>query len=265
MDQESIIRKYKLNELSDILDAIEDDIAQAIIEKKIMEQRDYSNFLLNVLGKSIVTFRECICLCENGFPDGALSLARNIYEQFIHTLYMESKIEADFELLLQKYFDDHTVKRAKALRFEAEKINHDQNAVKMYEEQRNRIRNKYNIKELKDYWWSGCQSFGDMCDIVAKHSKAEENITRCMHFFYLRACTSLHAGCLGNRLRIGSYFQGIDMGPWDSGQEDSLFLAIMSLLRIVQFTYKNIGISENENIDGIYKLAIYYSEMVFEV
>lgn len=35
MDQESIIRKYKLNELSDILDAIEDDIAQAIIEKRL--------------------------------------------------------------------------------------------------------------------------------------------------------------------------------------------------------------------------------------
>ena len=51
------------------------------------------NLVLNCTGKSLLTLRELILLCKNGFPDGALGLARNLFEQFIIISVFEAQCE----------------------------------------------------------------------------------------------------------------------------------------------------------------------------
>ena len=51
------------------------------------------NLILNCTGKSLLTLCELILLCKNGFPDGALGLARNLFEQFIIISVFEAQCE----------------------------------------------------------------------------------------------------------------------------------------------------------------------------
>lgn len=95
MDQEMIKAKYKLCELEEILQEIENVVQNAIQRENIKTANDNLNFLLHTLGKSIVTIREIIILCRAGYPDGALSLSRNIFEQFVHVAYIEGQEKSE--------------------------------------------------------------------------------------------------------------------------------------------------------------------------
>lgn len=83
MTQKDIILKFRIDELEECLDLIEDEISDKINHGHYKQEESYMNLVLNCTGKSLLTLRELILLCKNGFPDGALGLARNLFEQFI--------------------------------------------------------------------------------------------------------------------------------------------------------------------------------------
>lgn len=80
MTQEDIILKFRIDELEECLDLIEDEISDKINHGHYKQEESYMNLVLNCTGKSLLTLRELILLCKNGFPDGALGLARNLFE-----------------------------------------------------------------------------------------------------------------------------------------------------------------------------------------
>ena len=85
-----------------------------------------------------------------------------------------------------------------------------------------------------------------------------------MHLIYKRACLSLHASCMGNRIRLGSDCTGIDMGPWERGQENALFLATASLVYIVSVTYQLLNIDGTDVNKSLNELTIYYHNIIEE-
>jgi len=54
--------QWRLQELEEILDSVEDNIATAIQEKQIKTGNDYCNIVLRSAGKAIVSMREILCL-----------------------------------------------------------------------------------------------------------------------------------------------------------------------------------------------------------
>lgn len=172
MDQEEIKSKYKLCELEKYLQEIENVVQNAIQRENIKTANDNLNFLLYTLGKSIVTTREIIILCWAGYPDGALSLSRNIFEQFVHVAYIEGHEKSeDLDMLLKKYNADYNYQRLKNLKWEAEFISQNSEKKAHYRKKINAIKRKYQIdKEQKDYWWAGLNSFSTMCNNVVLQS-----------------------------------------------------------------------------------------------
>ena len=83
-----------------------------------------------------------------------------------------------------------------------------------------------------------------------------------MHLMYKRACLSLHASCMGNRIRLGSDCAGIDMGPWEKGQENALFLSAASLIYIISVTYQELGIDGREINESLHELTKYYLSLL---
>ena len=60
--------------------------------------------------------REIIHLSAFGYPDGALSLARNIYEHVIILAFFENhKSDNDFGNYVDDYYVDYDIQRNKAL------------------------------------------------------------------------------------------------------------------------------------------------------
>lgn len=89
--------QWRLDELDKIIDSMENEIEAAITQQQIQTGHDYTNIILRTAGKSIVSMKEIIHLSAFGYPDGALSLARNIYEHVIILAFFENhKSDNDF-------------------------------------------------------------------------------------------------------------------------------------------------------------------------
>ena len=115
MTQEDIILKFRIDELEECLDLIEDEISDKINHGHYKQEESYMNLVLNCTGKSLLTLRELILLCKNGFPDGALGLARNLFEQFIIISVFEAQCEGvDRDRMVEKYYADYNVQRYNA-------------------------------------------------------------------------------------------------------------------------------------------------------
>ena len=82
-----VVKEWRLAELELTVAQFDIAIGDVVSNGTIEEKQDYINIILRTAGKSIVTMREIVCLSKNGFPDGALSLARNIYEQMIIIMF----------------------------------------------------------------------------------------------------------------------------------------------------------------------------------
>lgn len=267
MNQEEITTFYKLNDLEQILVKCEDDISCRIEELELKETDDNLNFLLYTMGKSFVSTREIILLCWSGFPDGALSLARNVYEQLIITLYIEMHSEqSSLTDILHRYNEDYSYQRAKCLKYEALHLSKDKEKLEEYQSIIDEIRAENNIKKIKDYWWADEKgtTFLEICESVTAGNKEMEPLLRLMHLMYKRACLSIHASCMGNRIRLGSDCAGIDMGPWEKGQENALFLSTASLIYIVSITYQLMGLDGADVNKSLNELTIYYHDIIKE-
>lgn len=256
--------KYKLCELEEILLEIETVVQDAIQRENIKTANDNLNFLLYTLGKSIVTIREIIILCWAGYPDGALSLSRNIFEQFVHVAYIEGHEKPeDLDLLLEKYNADYNYQRLKNLKWEAKYISLNTEKEEQYRNEIQDIKQKYNVKgKIRDYWWAKLNLFSDMCDEVVQQAGDFRIWIRNMQLVYKRACLALHSSSMGNKIRLGSNLSDIDEGPWNKGQEVSLFLASSSLVFIVTAVYKVLNEDYKDIQFKVAKLSDYYWDLL---
>lgn len=261
MDMElfaSIIEKYKLEELEEVLDQIE----ETIIQNKDRKHSEEITLLLFSVGKSIIHSRETLILCSRGYPDGALCLARNIYEQFIHLAYISGLKDEIKTSTIEKYNDDYIVQRAKALIFEAKHITHSTKSIENYNAELDKIKVKYSKTSLNNYWWSDVNSFAEMYKDVARNNVECEQLLNLLHLLYKRSSICLHASCIGNRIRLGSDFCGVDMGPWDVGQEIPLFMVCESLIFITGLIYRVLEIDDQTILKRLNFLALRYQNMI---
>ena len=102
---------WKLDCLKELLDSFDSAVSKTVAICDIKLDYDLTNVVLFSAGKSIVTLREILTLCYHGYPDGALSLSRNLYEQFI-ILYFFLSLLVLFvsflpKLVLAFYFFHH--------------------------------------------------------------------------------------------------------------------------------------------------------------
>ena len=79
----NLIEKWKLNELVSVVDDLESTICDEVNKSNLKFFHDYKSLLFFMAGKSVITMKEILCLVQCGYPEGALSIARNLYEQFI--------------------------------------------------------------------------------------------------------------------------------------------------------------------------------------
>ena len=100
---DNLIKKWKLNELVHIVDELDSTICDTINKSNLKFSHNYKSLLFFMAGKSVVTMKEILCLVQCGYPEGALSLARNLYEQFVIAEFFHShKADGNF----QDYIDD---------------------------------------------------------------------------------------------------------------------------------------------------------------
>lgn len=263
------VPKWRLEKLDTTIDEFEEELSNAIQRLEVKEAEDYLNILLRTAGKSIVTFREILTLSAHGYPDGALSLARNLYEQFIIVAFLESKKSNDnFQKYIQDYHLDYEIQRLKALKYEAESCHRDTDRAKKIEDKIHYLKTNANRAGGKgDYWWSGEGSFYEVFKRI--HAGVPDEILKQfiaqLHFAYKRACVSLHSSSLGNTIRLGddSSFSGIDTSPRVRGAGLPLWLATASFMYIVGVVSEQLQIDYQPYITRLSDLSKFYQTNVW--
>lgn len=269
LSQDGIKEKYKIGEVESILKLVETSIDTGINKHKIDNGYDLRGIILFSAGKCLVTLREIIVLCINGLPDGALSLARNVYEQFNIVSYLKChEDDEDFQVIIDRYNADYDIKRQKALKFYYSNLRNNDNEIEECKSKIKEIEEKYEKKVGSDYWWSGCNSFADIIDdVIKKQDNTMAAYLRNLQLLYKRACLSHHASCMGNAVRLGKPEADIDLGPWDTGEEVSLYLALASFLVVECYLAEILEFDNNCQTairDGINKLLLVYDKQMKE-
>lgn len=252
---------WKVNELWGLVGVFEDKLAEAVEKQHVVIAEDYRNLLLYAAAKSTVTTRELCILCANGYPDGALSLARNIYEQFIVLAFLESKRKcSEFKDYINDYYVDADlqycrmakVQRTTMPEIEFERIVSIENAAK----------SQATRNTKGQYWWTGIPSFNSLVDYISKENQdsgLNAMLVR-LHAMYKLACVELHSNSLGNHFRLGidRSFAGIDTNPVDKGLELPLEFVSLTLIYIVGVVGAEFGIEYEEIAKPLNSLAAHY-------
>ena len=266
--QEIHIQRLRLSELDDSLSCFEDILADKI-SKKYQSARDYPNILIHLAGKTLWTFREIICLCSFGFPEGALSLARNIYEQSITLAFLiEVKDEIDFQNYIEDYYIDADIQRLKVAKWEAAFSLKDSQKEQQYKDELRILKNSAHHKGNGDFWWTGHNTFSNLVEYLLSNERDQSFVKMMtgLHLIYRRACASLHAGSLGNSIRLGTQadFVGVDNSAKAQGHEIPLYFATHSFIPIVGITCHEFNLDGEVIIKKLNELAIFYFKMWHE-
>lgn len=232
---------------------------------KMESREDYPNILLHAAGKSSLTLGAIIQLCTKGFPDAALVLARQIYEQSIILCFFEHvKRNPDFYKYVEDYYTDYRLQIAKYNKWQAEHITKSISDITKYKDKIDEIRQKAHKKLKGDYWWTG---LGNLYNVVEKLINSEDDTIAAYmtlnHLLYMRACKDVHAGSLGNMLRLGSdpLICGVDNTAKTSGHGLPLYYSVKSFNIICVIVFSNLGIDGNKLIQKFDKLIDLYARI----
>lgn len=258
--------KWKLEELFSIIYEFDSSIAERV-HHKLKESDDYLNLLVRLSGKTIVTFRELIVLSQNGYPDGALSLARNLYEQFVTIMFLDKhRDSSEFNEYIEDYYLDYELQRIKALEYEAKYCIIDEQKVdELYNQQRS-IEGKRHHKKSGGFWWTGKSTFHNVV-MDNMDNTADDQFKRFLaqlHLLYKRASLTIHANCMGNHIRLGlsPAFDGVDTSPQTDGHALLLYFATNSFIGITGVVCKEFGIDSGGMLKRLNDLAIFYQNLL---
>ncbi|SFO64855.1 hypothetical protein SAMN05216351_1238 [Pseudobutyrivibrio sp. JW11] len=255
------IEKYLLKDLFEVISKVENQVLYAIRNEKLLGNLDDIDLLVPALTTSISLTRQIILLCENGFPDGSLILARNIYEQRIICSFIEEREDTtEREELLKRYFQDAELTRLKYLNEQAKRfsiIDDMENTDRLIKEHQEKYGSSF-----KQYWWSGKNSFKELSDVITNREDSHRGLFNNMHMEYKMACIAMHPSAFGNRMNIGSKVVGVDMRIRDTGHEHALFLATASLISLVGHTYHYLELDDSFVLNELNRLGEHYCRML---
>ncbi len=256
------VTKWQLDEFMGVVDEFEDELADTVGDK-ITTGYNYHTILVHIAGKVLLTTRELLNLCALGYPDGALSLARNLYEQMVIVSFFEGhKKNADFQKYIDDFFLSYPLQRNKMLRA-CEKYFPEEEKYDLLEEYVE-IKKQAHRDANGDYWWTGYGSFARLAESIIDNAP-DESLRRFLgkqYITYKRACLSLHAGCMGNVIRIGSNvnYGKIDTSPTVYGQSTPLGYAAASLIMIIGTLCIEFKIDHEKYMKKLDHLAIIYQK-----
>lgn len=261
--------KWRLHELGAILDSIEDEIEVAIGRNQVKTGHNFQNLILRSAGKSIVNMREIITLVACGYPDGALSLSRNLFEQLIILVFFEGKrSSSDFNNYVEDFFTDYDIQRINALIYECKKcIPDNAEGLTTLNEQLAKAKEKRHSQKGGTYWWSGHSTFYNLTEsVIESQPQDAQRFLHVLYLHYKRACIALHASCMGNELRLGTDpdFVGISTVQTEKGHGMPLWFATTSLNYILSCTFTTLELEYQKYEDVLFDLISFYREKEFE-
>ena len=181
-----------LDEYANILDKIREKL-ECI---PVVEEATFRYAIIRLFARATLSMCEIYTLMNNGYPEGAFALSRQIYETIV---LMGCLVKhGNDESIIERYFDDIEITKIK-IRVEQEKhaknktnVSSAENLIK-YTEKHHAFCDKNN--SLSDYWWFGKGSkFADLA--------RETNFPK--DYMYKETSSALHMSPFNSMIYVGS-------------------------------------------------------------
>lgn len=156
--------RWNFEELTELIQVSEDRFNEIAVKSS---EKDYQALLTDFFGKSVLYCKEILTILYNGFSDGAMSLARELFEASVTLSFIE-KFKED-NGIPERYFDNielsSIVDSIKLLSFLKDGSSNEKMTVSLSDMINRKKRNYSSLKTkhiqfltdgvFKPYWWTG--------------------------------------------------------------------------------------------------------------
>ncbi len=253
MDFTSTQMTEYINALGEAIDFCREKVSSS----SIIQNRTFEYAIILLYSRLLLTMCEIYTLLLNGYPEGAMSLWRNTYENIVITNYLfKNKCDKD---LIERFFDSVDVSAwiedRKTLEWYSKNCPDNSEIQQKLNYAENELR-KYAVKypeycdvsklRFSDYWWvkKGC-TFAKLSD--------ETDFPK--NYMYNIASSKLHASLFSSVFYIDNTEEGILIGETEKGLEIPLHYSALNLAvstMMINDIFPDLGLSKV--IDKLKKL-----------
>lgn len=238
VDYQVIRERWKLDKWMNCISK-GDDVAEGL-SNKIKIEDNIENVILKNCAWAILSLKEMFVLLLHGYPDGALVLARNVYEAAIITQFIYKNYLASSDLI-ERFFVDQNVKAYRnrkelyeAISKQFPDLDWPKKSIEKCKQSLTDLTEKYgNIKG--QYWWA--QKNFSLSKKPVSFSQIDNAINgdKLLRSLYERACIGIHISSASPFLLGRNNEEGnrLYTSATDEGFEAPLLLGMISFENIV--------------------------------
>lgn len=231
-----------------------DDVRQLLSKQRVIEKQTYKYAQTRIFSRMTLSMCEILVLASNGYPNGAFSLSRQVYEGLVIMDYLrEHSCDED---LIERFFDSYNIsilqlcKRTKEDGQQSTEIEDQQ--LEDYAKQYSSFCDKKGW--FKDYWWAGKDfTFTKLSDQTRFKS----------NYMYKYSCEITHMSFLNSFLHLGNNESDILIGQSDEGYDTPLWFAMICFADAINIFAQVIDENWSEVIAKAEKCIQYFSPDAF--
>ena len=227
-----------------------DDVRQLLSRQRVVEERTYKYAQTRIFSRMTLSMCEILVLTSNGYPNGAFSLSRQIYEGLVIMDYLrEHSGDKD---LVERFFDSSIISSLRLLR---QAKADGQQSTQIEDQQLAYYSKKYlcfcnKNGKFGDYWWAGKGvSFADL----SNQTRFKSN------YMYKYTCEITHMSFLNSYLHLGKNENDILIGQSEEGYNTPLWFAMICFADAMNIFSKVIDENWSEVIEKAEKCIKYFS------
>ena len=231
-----------------------DTVRQLLSKQRVIEERTYKYAQTRIFARMTLSMCEILVLASNGYPNGAFSLSRQVYEGIVIMDYLRE--HSGDESLIERFFDSSGIsslrllRQAKADRQQSTEIEDQQ--LEDYAKQYSTFCDKKGW--FKDYWWAGKDfTFTKLSDQTRFKS----------NYMYKYSCEITHMSFLNSFLHLGNNESDILIGQSDEGYDTPLWFAMICFADAINIFAQVIDENWSEVIAKAEKCIQYFSPDAF--
>ena len=195
-----------------------DDVRQLLSKQRVIEEQTYKYAQTRIFSRMTLSMCEILVLASNGYPNGAFSLSRQVYEGLVIMDYLrEHSCDED---LIERFFDSYNIS---ILQLRKRTKEAGQQSTHIEDQQLGDYSKKYpsfcnNDGVFRDYWWAGKDfSFTKL----SNQTRFKSN------YMYKYSCEITHMSFLNSYFHLGNNENDILIGQSEEGYNTPLWFAMI--------------------------------------
>ncbi len=227
-----------------------DTVRQLLSTQRVAEEQTYKYAQTRIFARMTLSMCEILVLASNGYPNGAFSLSRQVYEGLVIMDYLRE--HSGDENLVERFFDSSSISSLQLLR---QAKADGQQSTQAEDQQLGDYAKRYSSfcdknGRFRDYWWAG-KDF--------TFTKLSNQTRFKSNYMYKYSCEITHMSFLNSFLHLGNNKNDILIGQSEEGYDIPLWFAMICFTDAMNIFAQVIDENWSEAIEKAEKCIKYFS------